>query len=232
MKFQEKIKAVKLRKMGFSYSRIIKEVKVSKASISLWLRDIELTSKQKKKLLKGREKSRYAGAKAKQTQRIKITEEIIIAGKKEFTLLVKKPLFLSGLLLYWAEGDKNRSERVKFTNSDETMIILMMRWFREICNTPEEKFRISVHVHNLHRNLNAKDYWAKITNVSKKQFYKIYVKQSTLQQRRNILYNGTCGITVHNKNLFRKIVGWRLGLLDYFKILPVVQRTERRTSNP
>lgn len=220
MKFRKKIIATKLRKAGFSYAKIFKEVKVSKSTLSYWLRDIELTSKQKEKLLKGREKSRYAGAKAQQAKRIKRTEEAILTGKKEFYSLIKNPLFLSGLPLYWAEGDKNRSERVKFTNSDETMIILMMRWFREICHVPEEKFRISLHVHDLHRSHNLKSYWAKVTNVPKKQFHKMYVKKSTLRQRRNILYNGTCAITVNDKNLFRKIMGWRLGLLDYFNITP------------
>lgn len=220
MKSREKIIALKLRKAGFSYSKIFKKVRVAKSTLSCWLRDIELTPKQKEKLLKGREKSRYAGAKAQQIKRIKRTEEIMADSKKEFYLLVKNPLFLSGLLLYWAEGDKNRSEKVKVTNSDEAMIILMMKWFREICNVPEEKFRISLHVHDLHCNRNAKNYWVKITNVSKKQFHKIYVKKSTLRQRKNVLYNGTCAITVNNKSLFRKIMGWKLGLLDYFYIPP------------
>lgn len=220
MKFQEKIIAIKLRKAGFSYLKIFKKVRVSKSTLSRWLRDIELTTKQREKLLKGREKSRCAGAKAQQIKRIKRTEEIMIAGKKEFYLLIKNPLFLSGLSLYWAEGDKNRSEKVKFTNSDETMIILMMNWFRKICNVPEEKFRISLHTHDLYSNPSVKHYWAKITNVSKKQFHKIYVKKSTLRQRKNVLYNGTCAITINNKNLFRKIMGWRLGLLDYFDISP------------
>ena len=220
MKFNEKITAVKLRRAGASYSKIFQKTNVSKSTLSRWLRNIELTSQQKEKLLKGRQKSRYAGAKARQKKRIKKTREIIVAGKNEFHSLIKNPLFLSGLLLYLAEGDKNRSERVKFTNSDETMIILMMKWFREICNAPEEKFRISLHVHNFHNNPDVKTYWRIITNVPMKQFHKIYVKKSALRQRRNVLYNGTCAITLNNKNLFRKIMGWRLGLLNYFNIPP------------
>lgn len=220
MKFHDKITAIKLRKAGHSYSSILEELKVSKSTISLWLRNIKLTPKQKEKLLKGRQKSQYAGAKAQQRKRIERTKEIIINGKKEFNLLVKSPLFLSGLLLYWAEGDKNWRERVKFTNSDEAMIILMMRWFREICNAPEEKFRISLHVHDLHCNPSVKNYWSKLTKVPKKQFHKIYIKKSTLHQRRNILYNGTCAININNRDLFRKIIGWKLGMLEYFNISP------------
>ena len=220
MKLVEKFKAIKLRKAGFGYAQIFKKVKVSKSTLSYWLRDIELTSKQTEKLLMGRQKSQYAAAKSKRNQRIKTTQEIVMAGKAEFGTLVKNPLFLSGLLLYWAEGDKHRAEKVKFTNSDETMIILMMKWFREICNVPEDKFRVSLHVHDLHRNFNAKSYWSRLTGVSKKQFHKIYVKKSTLRQRRNVLYNGTCAVVVHNKELFRKIEGWKQGLVEYFNIRP------------
>jgi len=175
MKFPEKITAVKLRRAGFSYSKIFKEVKVSKSTLSHWLRDIELTPKQKEKLLKSREKSRYAGAKAQQLKRIKSTEEIITASKKEFYSLIKNPLFLVGLCLYWAEGDKHKQEKVKFTNSDEKMISLMMKWFREICNVPEEKFRIALHIHNLYTTKNIKRYWSEITEVSERQFQKIYI---------------------------------------------------------
>ena len=50
MKFKERIKAVALRKKGRSYSEIIKKIKVSKGTLSVWLKDVELTYKQKERL--------------------------------------------------------------------------------------------------------------------------------------------------------------------------------------
>lgn|SRR3989338_1577113 len=220
MKLEERNRAIKLRKSGFGYPGILKRVNVSKSTLSYWLRGVELTPNQKGRLLKGRERSRFAAAEARRRKRLEKTEEIIFAGRKEFPLLLKNQLFLSGLSLYWAEGDKNKSEKVKFTNSDEMMITLMMKWFREVCRVPEEKFRISLHVHDLFCNADVRSHWAKITNIPKKQFHKIYIKKSSLRQRKNVLYNGTCAITVSNRDLFRKIVGWKLGLLDHFNISP------------
>ncbi len=49
MKLKEKKKARKLRKKGKSYSEILKKVKVSKSTLSVWLRDIKLTAEQKTK---------------------------------------------------------------------------------------------------------------------------------------------------------------------------------------
>ena len=75
MKFNDKIAAIGLRKKGKTYSQILKKINVSRSSLSLWLRNIELTDSQKKKILKGREISRYTGAKSQQ-KRILRTQQI------------------------------------------------------------------------------------------------------------------------------------------------------------
>ena len=219
MKLQEKFKAVKLRKSGKSYSDIRKLINVSKSTISLWLRDIELTSEQKAKL-RGRQISNLAGSKASQKKRVEKTKKIIEEAKNEANKLLKNTLFLSGLMLYWAEGDKSEThENVKFSNSDPKMILLIMRWFREICKVPEEKFRICVHMHTLHCRKDIEEYWSKITGVPLSQFYKSQIKPTSLRHRRNKLYDGTCAVVVNNKNLFRKIKGWKLGFIEKISII-------------
>lgn len=217
MKYKEKLKAISLRRAGNSYGNIRKIVKVSKASLSLWLRDVEIDSDKKNKILIGREKSRYLAAIARKEDRIERTKKIVDSAEKEFKRLVNKDLFLCGLLLYWAEGDK-KQERVKFANSDKDMIKLMMRWFREVCHVPESKFRIALHIHSLHISHKVAEYWSKVTGVSQGQFNKIYIKKTTLKNRRVPLYEGTCSIVISSKELFRRIVGWRKGLLVHFKV--------------
>lgn len=217
MKFDQKNHAISLRKKGISYNKINEHVHVSKGTLSLWLRDIELTNPQKTRLLLGREKSRYAAAQIKKKERIRRTKEIIERARLEYLELIKNPLFLTGLSLYWAEGDKAQ-ERVKFANSDEKMILFMMKWFREVCKVPENKFRVALHVHTLFTNKDIDDHWSRLTQIPKKQFYKIYIKKTSLKQRRNKLYNGTCSIVINSRELFRRIVGWKLALLDYFAI--------------
>ena len=142
-----------MRFRGKSYGEIRKKLRVSKSTLNRWLEKIELTSLQKTQILKGLEKSRLAASNLKKADRLKRTKEMYQAGMQEFLFLSKKSLFKVGLALYWAEGDKNRLERVKFTNSDHRLIALMMRWFREICRVPENKFRIALHIHNLHKQL-------------------------------------------------------------------------------
>lgn len=219
MKLKAKLHAIQLRKQGKTYGEILKKISVSKSTLSLWLRDVELTKRQKNLLLRGRQKSRYMGAKAKQKCRLEKTAKIIEESKNECKKLFKNPLFLTGLMLYWAEGDKSdTTEHVKFSNSDPILIQLMMKWFRNICKVPEKKFRIILHVHALHCRPDIEKYWSKITRASLTQFYKTQIKPTSLRHRRNPLYNGTCAISIQNKNLFRKIKGWKIGAAEKFGI--------------
>ncbi|MBL7142360.1 MAG: hypothetical protein ISS83_01745 [Candidatus Pacebacteria bacterium] len=216
MKINEKIKAIHLRKLGKSYSEIRKKVKASKGALSLWLRDVKLRPEQKKRLyVTLRRINAYKGAKVRQKKRIERTKRIIKEAEKEFKLFFKKPLFLAGLMLYWAEGDKSdEREVVKFTNSDPIMVKFMMWWFREFCKVPENKFKICLHVHKLHCRKNIQRYWSRVTEISLSQFHKTQIKPTSLKVRKNKLYNGTCAITIHRKDLFRRIKGWKLGFIE------------------
>ena len=217
MKLEQKFEAIRLRKEGLAYSLIRQRVPVSKSTLSLWLRDVELTQEQKQKILIGLEKSRFIVGEKKKADRRRRTELVKQEAEKEFIVLSKNPFFFVGLSLYAAEGDKSQ-ERVKFANSDPNLIMLMMKWFREICNISEDRFRIALHTHDLLCNEDVISYWVDITKVPKTQFHKLYVKKSSLRQRRNILYNGTCSIVINSKDLFRKIHFWKQALFEKYGI--------------
>lgn len=216
MKFNQKIKAIQLRKGGKSYGEIKNILNVSKGTLSSWLKNIKLTPEQKKKIYISRQqKNAYRLAKKNQQIKIEKTKKIIEGARREIKKYLKNNLFIAGLMLYWAEGDKSdKTEIVKFTNSDPEMIKLIMNWFRQVCNVPNEKFRIALHIHELHCRKNLEEYWSQLTKIPLKQFHKTQIKPTSLRQRRNTLYNGTCAVRISSKDLFRKIKGWKLGVLE------------------
>ncbi len=112
MKSAEKIRAISLRKRGLSYRKIRNKINISKGTLSIWLRDISLTKLQRETLFKDKRYGGYKGAKHQRLKRVKKTAQLIKSGQIEFLKLFKNPLFLSGLLLYWAEGDKHQREMV------------------------------------------------------------------------------------------------------------------------
>ncbi len=198
-------------------SAIRKELHISKSTASLWLRDIELTPAQRNKIFKGRDYSRFIGGEKKKALRVANTKKLFEQGKNEAHFLMKDSIFVAGVMLYWAEGAKT-TERIKFSNADPAMISFMMLWFRKICKVPENKFRIAIHTHTLHMRKDIEKYWSQITGIPQSQFFKTYVKQTSLNQRRNILYNGTCTICICDVALFRRMMGWKAGILDKYDI--------------
>jgi len=216
MDYSRKLKAIELRKTGLSYSEIRKIVKVSKSTISIWLKDIELTDGQKRRLGK-LQATGYLGAKTNQARSKAHHDRIKEAAKKELSRLIKDPLFVCGLMLYWAEGDK-RSGRVQFTNSDSQMIKLMMKWFRDFCGVPEPKFRIGLFLHALHVRKDCLEFWSQATGLPVSQFNRPYIKPAIFSNRKNKLYEGACAIKIYNKDLISRILGWMEGAKEIFLI--------------
>jgi len=211
MKVIEKEKARVLRKKGYSINQIVREAGFSKASVSLWVRDIVLTKEQKKNL-----SERGRSVESIEKRRInrlfnenKKRQVIIDEAKKDFTNISLEQLKLIGIILYLGEGGKTSRGMVRLANSDPMVIKIMMRFFREICKVPDSKFRASIHTFT-HANLSKTEkYWSKISGIPCSQFFKTYIKPSSASlQKRNALPFGTFDLSVNDTKLLLTILGW------------------------
>lgn len=236
VRLNERILARQLREQGLSFSEIMQRIpNLSKGTLNGWLKGIELSEEQKKRLFakmeKGADKGRLKGAFRNHQKRIETTYQIINDAKEEARKRGQNSFFTMGIMLYWAEGDKSQ-ERVGFTNADPAMIHFIMKWFREVCGTSEERFRVALSIMTLHDKNASERFWSEITGIPLGRFNKTRIKQTPLKGKRNPSYMGTCRIIISDKNLFRKIMGWRLGILENLKIFaPVAQRIEQVNSN-
>jgi hypothetical protein len=211
MKIIERERARVLRKQGKSMNQIIKETGFSKASVSFWTRDIVLTKAQRNKISK-RGRSVESIEKRRLSRLFNINNKrkaIIETAKKDFSDLSPRDLKLIGTMIYWGEGGKTGNWSVRLANSDPLVIRVMMRFFREICKVPEDKFHAHVHTFENADVEKTEKYWSEISGISRKQFYKTYIKPSIASlQKRKTLPNGTLDIYVHNTKLFLTIMGW------------------------
>jgi hypothetical protein len=82
-KYNLKEKAVALRKEGYSYSEILKEVPVAKSTLSIWLHSVGLAKYQKQRLTEKKIAGMRRGAEAQHQKRIDITQLIIEKAKSE-----------------------------------------------------------------------------------------------------------------------------------------------------
>lgn len=218
MKPIERQQAESLRKEGATYAEIQQRVAVSKSTLSVWLRGIPLTEKQKARIygkdLEARRKFVEYNERKRQAAitRHHAWEE---QAKTECGPLSVQALKWIGVALYWAEGTKgNGKGYVKFSNSDPQMIRLIMRWFREVCEVPEQKFWAYVQVHSKQGLDAVEEFWFQVTGIPRSRFTKPHLKVSRSSQRRrgNILPNGTVHVGICDTQLYHRILGWIQGL--------------------
>jgi len=211
MKLIEKEQAISLRKKGKSINEIVEALGVSKASVSIWVRDIILTQKQKNKLSKnGRSVSSIEKRRESRLINQKNKDDIIIAkARRQINTFSKKDLKLAGILLYLGEGGKTKRGVVRISNSDPLVIKIMMKFFREICLVPEHKFAGHIHTFAQADIKKTELYWSKITGIPTEKFYKTYIKPSSASlQKRKTLPFGTFDIYINDTKLFLTIMTW------------------------
>lgn len=217
MKKTEKDLARKLRLKGFSINEICLSLSLPKSTVSLWVRDIELTASQKITLsLKGVRKEIIEKRRLTRLTRENARRDIITQqAQKAVHSLSRNDLFLIGIALYWAEGSKTRRGIVEFCNSDPKLIRIMLRFFREICKVPKEKFRGHIHLHPHLSSKKAELYWHQQSGIPLSQFFKTSQQHNKASKgKKDSLPYGTFSIYVCSTELFLKIRGWMNGLYE------------------
>lgn len=215
-KLKLKQEAIKLRKNGFSVKEIQKRLRVSRSSVSLWVRDVKLTHSQIRRLYLNKKTGALRGciiaAMNKIRQRKELTCKLIDEGKREAGRILKRDRFMAGIAMYFSEGDK-AGKGVVFSNSDPRAIEFMINWFREFCKVPEKKFRCYLYIHDNLDEIRAKKFWSKLLKLPISQFRKSYiVKNNPKRFRKTKNIYGVLRISISNVNLHRRIMGWIDGL--------------------
>lgn len=210
MKLQEKQKAITLRKKGYSYNEILREISVSKSTLSLWLGDIALSGAAKKRLenqftigqLKSQESIKNK-TKVKEGYATKQAEKTL--AKVSFSREMKK--VICGIL-YWCEGSKSTRGSVSFTNSDPYMIGKFLEFFRAGFQLHEKKFRVCVHLHSYHKKDTVLQYWSKVTGIPLSQFIKPHLKQTSGMYKKDG-YQGCIRVSYNDVVVLRELLAMR-----------------------
>ena len=211
-----KIKAVKLRKTGLSYGDIKKKLNVSKSTLSLWLKDVELTSEQKEKLYTNSILILSSGPQSQKERRKREINNIIENAEQEIKLPLSTETFrLFGAALYWAEGRKSRDFEI--TNSDPNLIIFIVKWFNKVFGVLPDRLSARLNIYPQQNDLKIKKFWADLTGIPLKNFGKSYVKPLNKNYKKNNLYYGTIKIRVQRGiDMRHKVYGWVKAVLKEF----------------
>lgn len=215
-----------LRKKGLSYKEIKEEVGVSKSTLSLWLKDVVLTSKQKGRLYTKQIKILCLGSKSQKERRAREVNAIIENATREVRLPVSDEAFkLFGAALYWAEGDKKHD--FKITNSDPHLVLFIVHWLEKFFQVDRKTLKVSLNIYSQQNDNDLKQFWADLTGIPLRNFGKSYVKPANKGYKKNTLYYGTARIYVPKGiNMKHRVYGWIKAVLQ--NIEGEVELAERR----
>ena len=172
-------------KKRFLYSEIASNLGIARSTAYEWTKSTSLTMKEKELVEKNLRLKKSDNIFQMALINKKIRTDILKHQKKEAQNLVShanldaKSKIIICSIFFWCEGGKNTSNGVRFINSDPLMIKTFLSLLREVYDIDENKIRILMHLHSYHDEVKQKDFWSKITNVPKKQFYKTYQKSNS-----------------------------------------------------
>lgn len=207
---EDKRKALQLRSSGKSYREIKNLLGVPKSTLSDWLTKICWSDRIKRELVK----------KANEKNTIRLRDLNKIRGKhlarlyreakdearREFEYFKLHPLFISGITIYWGEGDKLSRHLIKVGNTDPSMIRIFVKFLHEICGISKKAMRAYILLYPDLEPSRCTDFWVKKSGLSIKNFNKYVVIQGRHKTRR--LPYGVCYITVGSTYLKEKIRVW------------------------
>jgi len=215
---------IAMRLAGDSYDEILRSVPIARSTLALWLHSVSLAEHQRQRITELKKSAQRRGAQARRTQRINKTQEIQSAARKEVAKLIANPLWLTGVVLYWGEGSKEKAWKpgrgVALTNMDIRMHRLFLTWLKSCADISDDQINFELYIHMGHGTAKAKRYWATGLNVSEKLIKTYFKKPNDSPKRKNIgeHYYGVLRTQVSKSaDLNRKIAGWTDGVIEYLR---------------
>lgn len=155
------------RKEGLSLSEISNIMKIPKGTIGNWVRDIDLTEKQKQRLNKKEEGSWekikiYSLTRRKRT--VKKHKEWYLYGKN----IILNEESLVGLILYAAEGTHSKkSSSIDIANTTLSYLLKFIEMMEHVFDIKRSEIVGRVAIHSYHDKEKVIKYWTKKLDIKK-----------------------------------------------------------------
>ena len=164
------IEVVSLRKQGHSYGEIKKATGISKSTINCWITfaGLNLSQEHLNIQTKKRLENHEIATEAARVTRARNKDLIIQHFIQEIRPYLNDSLFVSGIILYEAEGSKGESNG--FSNSDFRLITAYMKFLEKyflLDRIKNMRFRLYIHETRKAELEKIKCFWAKKMNVNK-----------------------------------------------------------------
>lgn len=200
--------AESLRLQGLSYKEISEKLGVPKSTLSGWFISKEWSDTVKKELehaQKAKSKLRMEAFNAVRAQKLSdLYKKARLEAEKEFHAFKTNPLFISGVSVYWGEGDKRSLGQVRISNIDPQMMALF-RDFLVFCGVDPVKLRAWLLLYQDLNEKECKDFWIK-NGLKSVIFNKSIVIQG--RHKVNRVSFGVCNLGFSSRYFKEKMIIW------------------------
>jgi hypothetical protein len=209
LKTEEQQRARELRSLGWSIGEIQQALGVSRSSVSLWVREVELSDAAAARL-----EARAGLGPMRSAERSRARARAVRTGYQREGRLrarVGDAEYAGGCMLHWAEGDKTRNA-VRMANSDPELLATFVRFLRRHFDVRDDQMTIfcNLFADHVERQTDIENFWLATLGLPRSQLRKsivnVYSKHSQ-KKRQNKLPYGTCKLVVHSTRIQQIIFG-------------------------
>lgn len=119
----------------------------------------------------------------------------------------EEKLQIAGIMLYWGEGTKS-GNCVTLSNSNPEMIMIFLKFLRNVCGISENRIRALLHIYPDHNEKRLKNFWSRTTKIPECQFSKTFIHKKKGGTYKKISKYGTISLRYSDKQLLIIINDW------------------------
>lgn len=208
---EEKYKqAIAFRERGFTYGEIAKICGVSKSTVSNWLKNEQFSKAVRQentaRAVRDNKKRLALVNKARNAERSVRYAEAQKSAATEFRHYKKDPLFMAGIALYVAQGDRTSQSKLRLSHADPATHRLFLTFLSRFLGVAKADVRFWLIVYENQSEVACMKHWSKKTGISPHQFYRTQVIKST--RTRQTLQFGVGNTIIGSTVLKHKLNRW------------------------
>ena len=224
-KLKERERARELRAAGMSLLEIARQLGVSKSSVSLWVRDMDVKIDQRRAGW-WTTQNPHPAAVRKQAE----IDCCNANGVTRLGALDDQAFLAAGVALYAGEGSKTDGD-LSMANSNPELIKFFLCWLRRFFVIDATRLRVTLYLHQGLDLEAAQRFWERETGIPISQFRKPYRAVPDVGIRHNKLEFGCCTVSYSCSRTHREVMGLVRALLSSASHSGVAQPAERLTVN-
>jgi transposase-like protein len=202
--------ATQYRKRGYSYSEIAKICGVSKGTLSNWFAKKAFS---KRVMAENTARSGRANAKrlqlinkARQKDRIRTYDTALKVADTEYRHYRHNPLFMAGLMLYLADGDRSPSPTIRLSTTSIPVHTLFRRFAKQFLTVHSEDIRFWLLLYPQQSESDCVKIWSKNLKVRPEQWYKN--QKIASRSTKEALHFGVGNTIIGSTLLKKKLLYW------------------------